>query len=71
MGCVPGRIRRCTVSDITASTAVNSHGIDIPQAVALGEALTHVPRELVVLSEIAIVCSVEHRGIASQRAWFV
>jgi hydrogenase maturation protease len=45
-----GHIRRCTVSDITTSTAVTSHGIDIPQAFALGEVLARVPRDLVVFA---------------------
>ena len=47
----PGRIRRCALSDIAASSdGLSSHSVDIGRTHALGQALRRVPDALVVFT---------------------
>jgi hydrogenase maturation protease len=47
----PGRIRRCTLDDLTAaSEGLSSHSVDVRGAHALGRALERAPDALVVLT---------------------
>ena len=46
----PGRIHRITVSDVTAADGVSTHGLDVTQALALGQAVGREPDQLVVFT---------------------
>lgn len=47
----PGRIRRCVLKDVVAtSEGLSSHGVDITSTHALGQALGRVPDALVVFT---------------------
>ena len=48
---VPGRIRRCALTDVVAaSNGLSSHSVDIGRTHALGQALGRVPNALVVFT---------------------
>ncbi len=46
----PGRVHRTTLAGEIAVTAASTHGLGIPEAVRLGQALDRVPSRLVVLA---------------------
>jgi hydrogenase maturation protease len=46
----PGRIHRITVSDVTSADGVSTHGLDVTQVLALGQALGRAPDQLVVFT---------------------
>ncbi len=46
----PGRVRRCTLSDVATGGGLSSHDIDLVGTHALGEALGRAPAELVLLT---------------------
>jgi hydrogenase maturation protease len=47
----PGRVRRCTLSDVPARPeGLSSHSVDIGRAHALGQALGRVPDEIVLFT---------------------
>ncbi|BBY08231.1 hydrogenase maturation protease [Mycobacterium noviomagense] len=45
----PGRIHRVTAGDLIAGGGVSTHGLNVTQALALGQALGRMPDRLVVL----------------------
>ncbi|MEE6179732.1 hydrogenase maturation protease [Mycobacterium sp. 050134] len=46
-----GRVRRCTLADLTAArVGLSSHSVDVAQTHRLGEALGRLPDDLVVLA---------------------
>ena len=47
---IPGRIRRWTPGAETPAAAVSSHALGLPATYALGQALGHIPVELVVFT---------------------
>src|ERR1700757_3848764 len=48
---VPGRIRRCALTDVVAaSNGLSSHSVDMGRTHALGQALGRVPNALVVFT---------------------
>jgi len=47
---VPGRVRRCTVADLSATRALSSHGVDVVAALALGRALGREPGDVVMVT---------------------
>ena len=49
-GAVPGRIRRCAITDLTESTPVSSHDLGVRQTYELGRALGRAPAELVLVT---------------------
>lgn len=46
----PGRIHRTTLGSVTAGPAASTHGLGIPEAIRLAEALGRAPRRLVVFA---------------------
>lgn len=47
----PGRVRRCTLADLTAeNVGLSSHGVDVAHTHGLGAALGRLPDDLVVLA---------------------
>ena len=46
----PGRVRRCTIGDLTCRAGLSSHALDITQTFALGQALGMVPDRLVIFT---------------------
>ncbi|ORW43259.1 peptidase M52 [Mycobacterium paraense] len=46
----PGRVRRCSLSDVTAGDGLSSHSVDLVRTHALGEALGRLPGQLVLLT---------------------
>jgi hydrogenase maturation protease len=54
----PGRVRRCTLSDVvTPCEGLSSHSVDIGRTHALGQVLRRVPDALVVFTvEVADTC---------------
>ncbi len=48
-GPVPGRIRRCTIAELTECAPVSSHDLGVRQTYELGRALGRTPEALVVV----------------------
>lgn len=46
----PGRVRRCSLSEVAAGGGLSSHSVDLVRTHALGEALGRLPAQLVLLT---------------------
>lgn len=46
----PGRVHRCTMSEVVGAHRLSSHGLDIAEALSLGEALGRMPDRLVLFT---------------------
>lgn len=46
----PGRVHRCSMSEVVSTRGLSSHHLDVAEALALGQALDRVPDRLVVFT---------------------
>lgn len=64
----PGRVRRCTLSDVAdAAEGLSSHDLDLAPTYALGQALDRVPDELVIFT-VEVADTTDGVGLTPQVA---